>query len=287
MTVIVTGATGHLGRLIVEDLLAGGLPADQVVAAGRRVERIADLADRGARVVAIDYGQPETLVEAFAGVDTLMLVSGSEVGQRIGQHGAAIEAARSAGVRRIVYTSAPQADTSPLVLAPEHKATEELIRASGLAFTILRNNWYTENYVGALEQARATGEVVASVAGGRVASATRADYAAAASVVLRTDGHDGSTYELAGDTAWDHSELAEAISEVIGRSVGYRPVTPEEHLAVLAAAGLDEQTAQFVVALDANIRDGLLAGGTTDLSGLIGRPTTSLVDGLRAAAGQG
>lgn len=287
MSVVVTGATGHLGRLIVEDLLANGLPADQIVAAGRRVERIADLAARGVRVAAIDYGQPETLASAFAGAETLMLVSGSELGHRVEQHRSAIEAARAAGVRRIVYTSAPAADTSPLVLAPEHKATEDLLRASGLALTILRNNWYTENYAGAVEQAGATGELVASVADGRVASATRADFAAAASVVLRTDGHDGRVYELAGDTAWDHGQLAEAISVITGRPVVHRSVTAQEHLAILTAAGLDEQTAQFVVALDGDIRVGLLAGGTTELSGLIGRPTTSLVDGLRAAVGRG
>ena len=287
MSVVVTGATGHLGRLIVEDLLAHGLLADQVVAAGRRVERIADLAARGVRVAAIDYAQPESLAHAFAGADTLMLVSGSELGHRVEQHRSAIEAARTAGIRRIVYTSAPAADTSPLILAPEHKATEELIRSSGLTPTILRNNWYTENYAAAVAQAGATGELVSSAGDGRVASASRADFAAAASVVLRTDGHDGRVYELAGDTAWDQGQLAEAISVITGRPVVHRSVTAPEHRAVLVAAGLDEQTAQFLVALDGDIRAGLLAGGTTELSGLIGRPTTSLLDGLRSAVGRG
>lgn len=286
MSVVVTGATGHLGRLVVEDLLSHGVPPDQVVAGGRRLERVADLADRGVRTVRIDYAEPATVADAAAGAETLLLVSGSELGQRIDQHRTVIGAARDAGVRRIVYTSAPRADTSALVVAPEHKATEELIRASGLAFTILRNNWYTENYVTNVEQARGTGELLSSTGAGRVASATRADFAAAASAVLRTEGHDGAVYELGGDLPWDYDELAAAIGQVIGRPVVHRDVSPEEHLAILTGAGLDGQTAGFVVAMDANIRDGLLSGGPTDLSRLSGRPTTPLVDGLRSAVGR-
>jgi len=286
MSVVVTGATGHLGRLVVEDLLSHGVPPEQVVAGGRRLERIADLADRGVRTARIDYADPTTVAEAVAGAETLLLVSGSELGQRIDQHRTVIGAARSAGVRRIVYTSAPKADTSTLIVAPEHKATEELIRASGLDFTLLRNNWYTENYLANVEQARGTGQLLSSTGAGRVASATRADFAAAASAVLRTEGHDGAVYELGGDQPWDYDELAAAIGRVIGRPVVHNDVSPEEHLAILTGAGLDEQTAGFVVAMDANIRDGLLAGGPTDLSRLIGRPTTPLVDGLRSAVGR-
>ncbi|HEY8721760.1 SDR family oxidoreductase [Pengzhenrongella sp.] len=284
MSVVVTGATGHLGRLVVEALLDGGLPPADIVAAGRSVEKIADLAARGVRVAAIDYTRPDTLVAAFTGADAVLLVSGSEVGRRVAQHANAIEAAKTAGVGRIVYTSAPRADTSPLILAPEHKATEELIRASGLPFTILRNGWYTENYAGSLEQARATGELVASVGEGLVASASRADYAAAAARVLTSPGHEGKVYELSGDRAWGHAELAAVIAEIVGRPVTYREVTPEEHLAELTGAGLDEGTAGFVVALDGNTRDGLLAETTGELTALIGRPTTPLAEGLRAAA---
>ncbi|GEA87565.1 SDR family oxidoreductase [Cellulomonas cellasea] len=283
MSVVVTGATGHLGRLVVTELLARGVPAADVVATGRRVEAIADLAAQGVRVVASDYADPESLRAAFEGAGAVLLVSGNEVGQRVTQHGNAIEAAKAAGVGHLVYTSAPRATTSDLVLAPEHKATEELLAASGLTTTVLRNNWYTENYVATLEQARATGELVASAGDGRVASATRADFAAAAAAVLTTPGHGGKVYELGGDTAWTHHELAAAIGEVLGREVVYRPVSPEEHLAVLTTAGLDEGTAGFVVALDGNIRDGALADVTGDLSRLTGRPTTPLVDGLRAA----
>jgi NAD(P)H dehydrogenase (quinone) len=182
-----------------------------------------------------------------------------------------------------VYTSAPQADTSPLVLAPEHKATEEILRASGLTFTILRNGWYTENYVGDVQQAAASGEIVAAVGDGRVASAPRDDFAAAAAVVLRTEGHDDAVYELSGDVAWGFDDLAAAASEVLGRPVVFRAVTSEERRAGLLAAGLDEGTAGFVVALDENTRDGLLAGTSGDLARLVGRPTTPLADALRAA----
>ncbi len=283
MSIVVTGATGHLGRLVVEHLLADGVPAAEVVAAGRRTERLADLAERGVRVAAVDYARPGTLAAALDGADVVLLVSGSEVGQRVAQHQAVIDAAKTAGVGRLVYTSAPHADTSPLVLAPEHRATEEALRASGLTTTVLRNGWYTENYLGDLEQARATGEIVAAVGDGRVASAPRDDFAAAAAVVLRTDGHDGAVYELAGDVAWTFDDLAAAASEVLGRPVVYRPVTSEQRRADLLAAGLDEGTAGFVVALEENTRDGLLAGGDDDLSRLIGRPTTPLVDALRAA----
>lgn len=283
MSVVVTGATGHLGRLIVEGLLEAGVAPDQVVAGGRRTERLADLAGRGVRVVEIDHARPETLAAALAGADTLMLVSGSEVGQRVAQHGAAIDAARAAGVRRVVYTSAPHADATELVLAPEHRATEELLTASGLVVTVLRNNWYTENYVPTLQQAAATGQVVASAGDGRVASASRADFAAGAVAVLTSAEHDGRTYELTGDVAWTHDELAAAVGEVLGRPVTYVRATPDEQRAGLLAAGLDEGTAGFLVALDQNIAAGTLADATDTLRTLIGRPTTPLVDGLRAA----
>ncbi|MEZ0446546.1 SDR family oxidoreductase [Cellulomonas sp. ICMP 17802] len=282
MSVVVTGATGHLGRLVVQHLLAGGLPADQIVATGRRTERLADL---GVRTATADYADPATLAAAFAGAETVVLVSGSEPGARVAQHANVIEAARAAGVRRLVYTSAPHADTSALVLAPDHKATEELVTGSGLAWTIVRNNWYTENYVGALEQARATGVLLSSTGDGRVASASRDDYAAGAAAVVLGDGHEGRVYELSGDVAWTFDQLADAISTVIGAPVVHKHVSSDEHRAILLDAGLDEGTAGFVVTLDADIRRGDLADATADLRTLLGRPTTPLVDGLRAAIG--
>lgn len=281
MSVVVTGATGPFGRHVVDGLLAAGVT--DVVAGGRRLERAADLGERGARVVELDYDRPETLAAAFAGADTVMFVSGSEVGRRVPQHTAVVDAAVAAGVRRVVYTSAPHADTTALVVAPEHRATEALLAASGLVTTVLRNNWYTENYVQQLRQAAATGEIVGSVGSGRVASATRADLAAGAVAALTTDAYDGQVLELSGDVAWTYDELAAAASEVLGRTVVYRDVTPDEQRAELVAAGLDEATAGFVVALDQNIAAGDLADATDTLRTLLGRPTTPLADGLAAA----
>ena len=281
MTIAVTGATGHLGRLVLDELRLSR-PAGSLVAVVRDAERAQDLADDGVRVRVAEYTDPAALVQAFADVRVLLFVSGSEVGQRVEQHRNVIEAAVEAGVQHIVYTSAPRADTSPLVLAPEHKATEEMLRASGLAWTILRNNWYTENYLGTLQQAAETGEIVAAAGSGRVASATRADFAAGAAAVLLGSGHEGRVYELGGDSAWTFDELAEAASAVVGRPVTYRPVEAETLQAILTEhAGLDAGTAGFVVQLDLDIAAGLLAEVTGELSALIGRPTTPLADGLR------
>ena len=284
MSIVVTGATGPLGRLIVEHLLGRGVAAADITAAGRNPSRLAELAATGVNTATIDYNDPASLTAAFAGADRLMLVSGSEVGQRVSQHTNAISAAVAAGVGRIVYTSVLAATTTALILAPEHKATEEALRASGLPFTILRNGWYTENYDAALEQARATGVYLASTGDGRMASASRTDFAEAAAVVLTTPGHDNAVYELAGDVAWTGADMAAALAEVVGRPVAFSSVSAAEHTAILTEAGLDGGTVGFVVGIDSNIQDGLLAGGSTELATLIGRPTTPLVDGLRAIA---
>jgi NAD(P)H dehydrogenase (quinone) len=274
MSIVVTGATGRLGRAVVESLLARGADPSDVVATGRSVDRIADLADRGVRVEVLSFDDvPADLLSAG---DVLLLVSGSEVGRRVQQHGAVVDAAVAAGVARIVYTSAPAADDTTLVLAPEHAATEALIRASGLPFTFLRNGWYTENYLPTFEQAAASGVVVASLGDGTVASAEIGDYAEAAAVALLDEAYAGRVLELSGDTAWTFHELAAVFGERLGREVTYRAVTPEEHREILLAAGLDEGTAGFVVALDQNIADGLLGHTPGDLGRAIGRPTTPM-----------
>jgi len=283
MTILVTGASGHLGRLVVESLLNRGVAAENIVAGARNPERVADLAARGIHTVALDYTDTASIDAALEGVDHMLLVSSSEVGQRAAQHSNVITAAVKAGVEHLVYTSAPAATTSALILAPEHKATEEAIVASGIPATILRNGWYSENYAGNVAQAAETGELVASVGDGRVASASRKDFAEAAAVVLSEPGHVGKIYELSGDVAWDYTELASVLSTISGVDVAYRAVTPDEHAAILSAAGLDEGTIGFVVGLDANTRDGLLGVTTGDLSRLIGRPTTPLAEGLAAA----
>lgn len=281
MTILVTGATGNLGRLVIASLLERGADPQSIVAGARDTAKAADL---GVRVVHLDYTDPESVATAVEGVDTVVLISGSEVGQRVAQHRAVIEAAKAAGVTKLVYTSAPKATTSDLVLAPEHKATEDLIAAAAVPAVILRNNWYTENYAADLARAAETGVLTSGTGDGRVASASRKDFADAAAAVALEDGHLGEVYELGGDVAWDYRELAAAISAVTGREVSYVPVAFDDQVAALRAAGLDEGTAGFVAALDAGIKNGALADTDGTLARLIGRPTTPLVDGLRAIA---
>jgi len=283
MSYIVTATSGHLGRLIVEALLARGAAPDSIVATARNTDKLAALAVLGVRTAVLDYGRPETVTAVVEPGDVVMLVSGSEVGQRVPQHTAVIAAAQAAGVGRIVYTSAPKATTSALVLAPEHKATEEFLIASGVPFTILRNGWYTENYTGEIEKARQTGEIVASVGDGRVASASRADYADAAAAAILDDSLTGQTLELSGDHAWDFAELAATIGTLIGSPVTFRNLAPADYAELLRSFGLDAGTVGFVVALDGNIRDGLLGETSGDLARLIGRPTTPLAEGLAAS----
>ena len=283
MTIVVTGATGHLGRLTIQALLDRGVAPDDVVAAGRNAEALEELAGLGVRTASIDYANPASLTDALVGAEKVLLISGTAQGERVAQHGAVIDAAKAAGVRHLVYTSAPKADDTPLVLAPEHAATEVLVRESTVPFTILRNNWYTENYLDAALQAAAAGEIVGSAGSGRVASASRLDFAEAAAVVLTTDGHLGRTYELAGDLSWDFDEFAAVLSDLADRPVTYRPVTTEQHLEILQGFGLDAGTAGFVAALDDNIRNGALDSSSADLRELIGRPTTPLAKGLAGA----
>lgn len=283
MILAVTGATGQLGRLVLESLLARGAAPESIVAIGRATEKLADFEVRGVQVRAADYAKPDTLATALRGVDRLLLVSGSAVGQRLAQHTNVVNAAKDAGVSFISYTSIPKAESTSLALAPEHKATEKLIRDSGIPFSFLRNNWYTENYFQVLEQAKHTGLIIASLGEGRVASASRRDFAEAAAVVLAGPGHEGTIYELSGDASWDYIELASAIGELVGREVTYRRVRPKEHRTILTKAGIPMGQAAFVVSLDASTRDGALAEATGELSELIGRPTTPLRETLAQA----
>ncbi|MBF4599663.1 NAD(P)H-binding protein [Frigoribacterium sp. VKM Ac-1396] len=286
MSTIVTAASGQLGRLVVEVLLARGAAPESVVATSRDVSKLADLAERGVRTAELDYARPDTVAAVIGAGDVVVLISSDAVGQRVAQHTAVVDAAKAAGAARVVYTSAPKATTSALVLAPEHKATEEHLAASGVSATVLRNGWYTENYAGEVATARESGVVSASVGDGRVASASRRDYAEAAAVAALDDSTAGRTFELSGDHAWNWDELAEAVAGITGTPVRYESLTPEQHAERLRGAGLDEGTVGFVVALDGNIRDGLLAETSGDLRALIGRPTTPLAEGLRAASAE-
>jgi len=278
-TYAVTGATGHLGRLAVAELLARGVPATDVVALARTPEKAADL---GVPVRRADYSDPATLPAALAGVDVLLLVSGNEMGRRVAQHSAVIEAAKAAGVRRVAYTSIAAADRSANPLAPEHKATEEALQASGLPFTLLRANWYLENYTAQLPQYLAQGEVLGLDGTARIGAATRADMAGAIAAALLDDAAAGATYELSGP-AITLSELAATITDVTGTKVAYRDVTADELGAVLRGAGLDDATAGFVVGLEESVARGDLDVRGDDLERLLGRPATTLADALRAA----
>ncbi len=279
MKIAVTGATGQLGRLLIERLRAK-LPATDIVALARTPSKAADL---DVEVREADYARPETLDQALAGIDTLMLISGSEVGQREAQHRNLIEAAKQAGVRRVVYTSLLHADSSTLGLAPEHVATEAMLRESGLATTVLRNGWYTENYTAGAGAAVANGALIGSAGQGRIASATRADYADAAVTVLTTPGHDGQVYELAGDTAWTLADLAAEISRHSGKDVPYVDLPPAEYTAALVTAGVPAPWPDALPAIDVEARKGALFDDGRVLSKLIGRPTTSLADAVAAA----
>jgi NAD(P)H dehydrogenase (quinone) len=282
MKIAVTGATGYLGHLVVNGLLER-LPSQDVIAVARDGEKAAGLAQQGAVVRVAAYGDPDALKKAFAGVEKVLLISSSEVGQRFAQHRNVIEAAKVAGVKHIVYTSAPRATTTDLIVAPEHKATEEFIYQYGMPYTIVRNNWYTENYVRQIETARRTGAIVAAVGKGRVASASRADFALGAIAVLLGKGHDGKVYELGGDYAWDYEELAKAVGDIIQKQVVYRSVDSRTLVRMLKDAGQDERVAGFAAALDSNIAAGLLGEVTGQLSALIGQPTTPLKKGLTDA----
>lgn len=281
MKIAVTGATGKLGRLVIEGLLEAQ-PAKDIIAIVRDEAKAADLTQAGMEVRVADYDDLAALEVALAGVEKLLLISSNEVGRRFPQHKNVIDAAKAAGVKHLIYTSALKAPTSPLILAPEHKATEEYLAASGLAYTVLRNGWYTENYAQTVETAKQTGTVVAAAGEGRVASASRADYAAGAVAVLLGEGHEGKAYECSGDYAWDYNELAGAIADILGKPVVYQPVDVQTMIQILKGAGLDENTAGFIAALDENTAAGVLSECSGELSALIGRPTTPLKDGLQA-----
>jgi NAD(P)H dehydrogenase (quinone) len=279
MTIAVSGATGQLGRLVIGKLKQK-VATDNIVGLVRNTEKARDL---GVAVRVADYTQPATLEAALAGIDTLLLISGNEIGQRATQHANVINAAKKAGVKRIVYTSLLRADRSPLNLAPEHVQTEADLKASGLQYTILRNGWYTENYTGSITPALANGAFYGSAGDGKIASAARADYAEAAVVALTNEAHSGITYELAGDNAYTLAELAAEISSQTGKDIPYVNIPEADYAAALKGAGLPEGFAAAIASWDVGASQGALFDDGRQLSKLIGRPTTSLADSVRQA----
>ncbi|MFD7442586.1 SDR family oxidoreductase [Streptomyces sp. NPDC059909] len=286
MSIVVTGATGHLGRLVVEQLLAAGTSAGDIAAVVRSKEKAVGLAEQGVELRIADYEAPETLAGAFTESDRVLLISGNEVGRRVQQHQAVIDAAKAAGVAQLAYTGVLGGPEADFRLADEHKATEQAILDSGLPYTFLRNGWYTENYTGNLAPVLEHGAVVANAGEGRVASAARADYAAAAAAVLTGEGHLGRSYELSGDTAWSLAEYAAEIAKQTGKDIAYTNLPAEAHQQILTGAGVPEAFAAILVDVDKAIERGLLARTNGDLSRLIGRPTTPLADTVAAALAQ-
>ena len=281
MSIVVTGATGHLGRLAVEALLARGVAASDLVATGRRTEALADLADRGVGVRRADYADGASLRDAFAGADRLLLVSGSEVGQRVPQHANAVAAARDAGVGLLAYTSITRADTSTLLLAEEHRDTERLLADSGVPHVLLRNSWYVENYTAQLPGYLEHG-IAGAADGGRVSAAVRADYADAAAAVLMGEGHAGHVYELGG-TPFTMAELAEAVSAAAGQEVTYTDLPVEQYQQVLLQAGLPGPLAAALADGDRGVAAGELLVEGDDLARLIGREPRGMADAVQEA----
>jgi NAD(P)H dehydrogenase (quinone) len=280
----VTGAAGQLGRFVIDALLKRA-PAGAIVAGVRSVDGDAakDLRARGIEVRAADYDRPELLASAFNGIGRLLLISASEVGVRVGQHRNVIDAAKRAGVGLIAYTSLLRADTSPLALAEDHRRTEAALGASGLPFVLLRNSWYTENYAASIKPALAHGVFLGCAQNGRIASATRGDYAEAAAVVLTTDNHAGLIYELAGDEGYTLTEFAAAVAAEAARPVVYRDLPEAEFEAALLKAGLPGELAGILANSDAGVAQGGLDDGGRQLSVLIGRPTTPYQAVIRQA----
>jgi NAD(P)H dehydrogenase (quinone) len=277
----VTGATGQLGHLVIDALLEE-TSADAIIAIGRNADKGAELAARGIAFRRADYDDPSTLGPALAGSTRMLLISGSEVGKREAQHRAVIDAAVAARIELIAYTSILHAPSSPIGLAVEHRATEALLRASGLPATLLRNGWYAENYGGKVPTALQHG-LIGCAGDGRICPATRADFATAAARVLLDEGHAGKTYELAGDDGFTMPELAAEISLQSGRPVKYTNLSQADYAAALARAGLPAPIAAMLADSDAGVAQGALDDDSHDLSRLIGRPTTPITKVIREA----
>lgn len=278
MKIGITGATGQLGQLVV-NALKEKTSADQIVALVRTPEKATAL---GVEARTFEYNQPN-LAEQLKDIDTLLLISSSEVGQRIAQHQNVITAAQQAGVKRIVYTSLLKADTTHLGLGPEHLATEESIKASGLEYTILRNGWYTENYTANLAGTVQAGTLIGSAGEGKIASASRHDFAEAAAAVLTSEGHTNKTYELAGDEAYTLTDLAQILSQQAGKEIPYVNLPEQEYSAALEGLGVPKPFADMLANCDVCASQNDLFDDQKTLSQLIGRPTTPVAKMVEAA----
>ena len=275
--IAITGATGQLGHYVIKSLMKT-VPASQIVAIVRNPAKAQALAAQGITVRQADYGDEAALTSALQGVEKLLLISSSEVGQRAPQHRNVINAAKAAGVKFIAYTSLLHADTSPLGLADEHIETEKMLADSGIVYTLLRNGWYTENYLASAPPALEHGVFIGAAGDGKIASATRADYAAAAARVISEAGHEGKVYELAGDSAWTLTQLAAELTKQSGKSVTYQNLS--DFAAALKSVGLPDGLADMLADSDVGASKGGLFDNSKTLSKLIGRPTTTLAESV-------
>ncbi|GIZ29420.1 NAD(P)-dependent oxidoreductase [Morganella morganii] len=279
--IAITGATGLLGQHVIENLLQT-VPAGQIVAIVRNPAKGASLSRKGISVRQADYNDEASLIRALQGVEKLLLISSSEIGQRVTQHRNVINAAKSANVKFIAYTSLLHADTSPLSLHTEHVETEKMLADSGILYTLLRNGWYTENYLASMPAALEHGVFIGAAGDGKIASAARADYAAVAARVISEDGHAGKVYELAGDEAWTLSHLAKELTEQSGKSVVYQNLSQADFVATLKNAGLPDELSEMLADSDIGASEGGLFDDSHTLSKLIGRPTTTLAESIKS-----
>lgn len=281
MSFVVTGATGQFGRLVVVELLAAGVAPEGIIATGRDRSTLEALGSGlGVRTRFADLSDRSTLDAAFAGASRLLLVSTTDVDKRFGNHRNAIDAARTAGVDLIAYTSQVNAGTSQMLLAEAHSLTEEYLRASRAPFVILRNGWYLDNYTSQLATILERGSVVGAAHDGLVSAASRHDLATAAATVLTQDGHAGASYELGGE-AFTLKQLAATISELSGRPVSYQDLPVADFAGALVSAGLPAAFAHVLSNADAGIARGDLQTDSDDLQRLIGRKPTTASELLR------
>lgn len=282
MKIAITGATGQLGNLVIEQLLQL-TAAQNIFALVRNVDKAEHFKAKGIELREFDYDRPETLVPALLGIDKLLLISANEVGRRTPQHKAVIDAAKVAGVPYLAYTSLLRADTSPLGLALEHRETEKLIQDSGLRYTFLRNNWYSENYLAGVAHTIEIGTLFGAAQDGQISSASRIDYAEAAAKVLTSTGHENKTYELAGSESFNLSKLATLIGQAASKDIIYQNLSAEEYTQGLTQAGLPAGLVEVIVDADIQTIQGAMYSDSQDLEQLIGRKTTSIQDAIKAA----
>lgn len=283
--IVITGASGQLGRLVIDELMRS-VPASELAAAVRSPEKVDDLAKMGIQIRQADYNRPDTLDTAFSSAAKVLLISSSEVGQRVPQHANVIAAAQKTGIDLLAYTSILHADATPLALGSEHRQTEAMLAESGVPYVVLRNGWYTENYAAGIPIALQHGAVLGCAGEGRISSAARVDYAAAAAAVLLADDQAGKVYELAGDDAYTLAEFAATIAQQTGKTVIYQDMPEAEYANVLKDAGFPDGMAQLLAQSDAGAAKGGLFDDSKTLSRLIGRPTTPLAEVVRQTLAQ-